>query len=446
MTSITFPKDFIWGAATAAFQIEGSTTVDGRGESIWDRFCATPGKVANGDTGDPACDHYNRWREDIALMRDIGLRAYRLSIAWPRIIPDGTGPVNQAGLDFYDRLIDGLLAAGITPYVTLYHWDLPQTLEDAGGWPNRATTEAFARYADVVSRRLGDRVKHWATHNEPWCVGFLGYWLGEHAPGIKQGPALEAAHHVLLSHGMAVPIIRANSPGSQVGIVLNFSPADPETDSEADRQAAHTHDGFFNRWFLDPIFQGSYPQDMLERYARIGWKPPVQTGDLTAIAAPIDFLGVNYYNRAVIKDDPQAPLGYGWGRPEGEYTAMDWEVYPDALRRLLVRLQNDYQPQRMLVMENGAAYPDTVTPTGEVHDEARTRYYRGHLAACQQAISEGAKLEGYFAWSLMDNFEWAFGYTRRFGIVYVDYASQRRILKDSARFYRGVIHDNGFAG
>ncbi|GAB4111940.1 MAG: GH1 family beta-glucosidase [Roseiflexaceae bacterium] len=443
MTAVQFPKGFLWGAATASFQIEGSTKADGRGESIWDRFAATPGKVLNGDTGDPACDHYQRWREDVALMRDLGVKAYRFSVAWPRILPGGSGSVNEAGLDFYDRLVDELLRAGITPYPTLYHWDLPQVLQDKGGWANRDTAMAFVEYADAVTRVLGDRVKNWITHNEPWCVAFLGYWLGEHAPGIKQGPVLEAAHHVLLSHGMAVPIIRANSAGAQVGITLNFSPADPASESEADRQAAWTHDGFFNRWFLDPVFRGSYPQDMLDRYSSFA-APPVQPGDLQQIAAPIDFLGVNYYNRAVICADPQGPFGYGWVRPEGEYTDMDWEVYPDALRRLLVRIQNDYQPKRMFITENGAAYPDTLSPTGAVQDPGRVNYLRGHLAACEQAIAEGAKLEGYFVWSLMDNFEWAWGYTKRFGIVYVDYASQRRILKDSARFYRSVIQQNGF--
>jgi beta-glucosidase len=444
MTNIRFPEGFVWGAAAAAFQIEGSTKADGRGESIWDRFCATPGKVLNGDTGDPACDHYRRWREDIALMRDLGLRAYRLSIAWPRILPTGSGAANQTGLDFYDRLIDGLLAAGITPHVTLYHWDLPQALQDQGGWASRATVDAFVHYADVVSRRLGDRVKHWITHNEPWCISWLSHWIGAHAPGIEQGPALQVAHHVLVSHGLSVPVLRQASPGAQVGITLNFSPAYPETESPEDAQAAYTHDGFFNRWFLDPLYQGSYPEDMVALYEPLGL-PQAQPGDMATIAAPLDFLGINYYNRAVIRHDPGQPLGYSHCRPEGEYTAMDWEVYPDALRALLVRLQDDYSPVRMYISENGAAYDDFLTATGEVHDEERKRYLIGHLAACQQAIAEGAKLEGYFAWSLMDNFEWAFGYSKRFGIVYVDYASQRRILKDSARFYRGAIKDNGFS-
>jgi beta-glucosidase len=440
----TFPEGFVWGAATASFQIEGATREDGRGESIWDRFCATPGKVANGDTGDPACDHYHRWRDDVALMRDLGLQAYRFSIAWPRIIPDGDGAVNQVGLDFYDRLVDELLAAGITPHVTLYHWDLPQTLQDRGGWPSRDTAHAFARYADVVARRLGDRVKHWITHNEPWCASWLSYWIGEHAPGLKNGPALEAAHHLLLSHGLAAPAIRAASPGAEVGITLNFSPAHPATDSEQDRDAARRHDGFFNRWFADPLFRGAYPEDMVALYAGMGAAAPVREGDMATIAAPIDFLGVNYYNRAVIRHDPEGQgLGYGTLEPEGEYTHMGWEVYPDALRELLVRLHRDYAPAKLYVTENGAAYPDELSADGAVHDAARTRYLERHFAAAHAAIAEGAPLEGYFVWSLMDNFEWAWGYSRRFGIVYVDYETQRRTLKDSAHYYRGVIAANG---
>lgn len=443
MASRQFPAGFLWGAATAAFQIEGATKEDGRGESIWDRFCATPGKVRNGDTGDPACDHYHRWREDIALMKELGLQAYRFSIAWPRIIPDGDGPVNQAGLDFYDRLVDGLLEAGIRPFATLYHWDLPQALEDRGGWPNRATAHAFARYADVVARRLGDRVKDWITHNEPWCASWLSYFIGEHAPGIRNGPALEAAHHLLLSHGLAVEAIRAAAPAAQVGITLNFSPAHPASESQADRDAARRHDGFFNRWFADPVFRGSYPEDMVELYQQIGAAAPVQAGDMETIAAPIDFLGVNYYNRAVVRHDEDSHgLRYSTLEPEGEYTHMGWEVYPDALRELLVRLHRDYRPAAMYITENGAAYPDEVSPDGQIHDEARRSYLERHLAACHAAIGEGAPLKGYFVWSLLDNFEWAWGYSRRFGIVYVDYATQRRILKDSAHYYRRVIAAN----
>ncbi|HET9224253.1 MAG TPA: GH1 family beta-glucosidase [Roseiflexaceae bacterium] len=441
MTNLRFPDGFLWGTATAAYQIEGAWNEDGRGESIWDRFSHTPGKVLGGDTGDVACDHYHRWRDDIGLMRELDLRAYRLSISWPRVLPTGVGAVNSAGLDFYDRLIDGLLEAGIQPYVTLYHWDLPQALQDRGGWANRDTVAAFANYADVVVRRLGDRVKNWITHNEPWCTSFLGNWLGEHAPGFQNGPALAVAHHVLLSHGEAVPVLRAGSPGAQVGITLNFSPAYPATDSASDRAAALRHDGFFNRWFLDPLYGRGYPADMVSLYGAM--MPAIQDGDLERIAVPTDFLGVNYYNRAVIRHDSSTPvLETGFEHPEGEYTAMDWEVYADALRALLVRLQNDYGPNRMYITENGSAYPDTLTADG-IHDEARIRYLSGHLAAAHAAIGEGAKLEGYFYWSLMDNFEWAWGYSRRFGIVYVDYPTQLRILKDSAKVYRDIIARNG---
>jgi beta-glucosidase len=441
---LTFPKDFVWGAATASFQIEGATKEDGRGESIWDRFCATPGRVLGGDTGDPACDHYHRWRGDIALMKELGLHAYRFSVAWPRIFPAGGGQLNEKGLDFYDRLVDGLLEAGITPYPTLYHWDLPQALQDKGGWANRDTAQAFAHYADVVARTLGDRVKHWITHNEPWCASILSHWLGEHAPGLKNGPAIEAAHHILLSHGLAVPAIRAAASGARVGITLNFSPAHPASDSPADVAAARRHDGFFNRWFADPVYRGSYPEDMVELYARMGTGAPVQPGDLETIATPIDFLGVNYYNRAVIKDDTGGdnPLGYTSVRPEGEYTHMDWEVYPDALRELLVRLHEDYAPGAMYITENGAAYPDELSPDGRVHDEARVRFLERHFAATHAAIQQGAPVKGFFVWSLMDNFEWAWGYSRRFGIVHVDYETQQRTPKDSAHYVRDVIARN----
>lgn len=443
MSETRFPKGFLWGSATASYQIEGAWNEDGRSESIWDRFCRTPGKVLNGDTGDVACDHYHRWKEDIALMRELGHQAYRFSIAWPRVIPNGTGAVNQAGLDFYDRLVDGLLEAGIQPFATLYHWDLPQALQDRGGWANRNSVAAFAAYADAVSRRLGDRVKHWITHNEPWCVSILSNWIGEHAPGLRNGPALEVAHHVLLSHGEAVPILRANSPDSQVGITLNYSPAYPASDSEADIAAARRYDGYFNRWFTDPVFGRGYPADMLELYQ--GALPDIHDGDMEKIGVDIDFLGVNFYNRAVICDNPDAPpLRIGSIQPPGEYTHMNWEVYPDALRVLLERLHNDYAPKQMYITENGSAYPDELVD-GRVHDTKRIAYLRSHLEACAKAIEAGVPLKGYFAWSLMDNFEWAWGYSRRFGIVYVDYETQKRYPKDSALFYRDVIARNGLA-
>ncbi len=442
MAGSRFPDTFLWGAATAAYQIEGAWNEDGKGESIWDRFSHTPGKTQNGDTGDVACDHYHRWREDVALMRDLGLRAYRFSVSWPRVLPAGVGAVNNAGLDFYDRLVDALLEAGIQPFLTLYHWDLPQALQDRGGWAARETVAAFANYADVVSRRLGDRVKHWITHNEPWVVAFLGHQTGEHAPGITNGPWLLVAHHLLLSHGEAVPVLRHNSPGARVGITLNMSPAHPASESEADRAAALRFDGFMNRWFLDPLYGRGYPPDMLALY---GTHAPTvgADGDLERIAVPTDFLGVNYYNRTIIRNDPDAPLQIASVTPEdAEFTTMGWEVYPDGLRELLIRLHRDYAPARLYVTENGAAYPDTIAADSSVHDTARVRYLAGHFQAAAAAIAAGAPLAGYFVWSLMDNFEWAFGYSQRFGIVYVDYATQRRIPKDSAHFYRSVIAEN----
>ncbi len=438
-----FPAGFVWGAATASYQIEGAAREGGRGESIWDRFSHTPGKIVNGDTGDVACDHYHRWREDVALMRSLNLQAYRFSVAWPRIIPEGRGRINAIGLAFYDHLVDALLDAGITPWVTLYHWDLPQPLEDAGGWPNRATADAFAEYVDAITRRLGDRVRNWITLNEPWCSAFLGYHLGVHAPGRQDlRDALAAVHTLLLAHGTAVPIIRRNSPGAQVGITLNPAQVYPASESDADRAAAHRYDGYVNRWFLDPLYGRGYPVDLLEWYGARA--PEVAAGDLPTIAAPTDFLGVNYYSPSFIRDDPaDAFLGVvDAGLAGAEQTEMGWIVYPPGLRDLLVRLASDYPTGPLYVTENGAAYPDPAPRDGRVADPERTRYYASHLAAALAAIEQGVPLRGYFAWSLLDNFEWAFGYTRRFGITYVDYATQERTIKDSGRWYRQVAAAN----
>jgi beta-glucosidase len=438
-----FPQGFVWGAATASYQIEGAVHEDGRGESIWDRFSHTEGKTANGDTGDVACDHYHRWPEDIRLMQDLGLNAYRLSVAWPRILPDGRGRINEPGFAFYDRLIDGLLEAGLTPWVTLYHWDLPQILEDQGGWPNRATAEAFAEYVDVITGRLGDRVKHWITLNEPWCSGYLGYYNGHHAPGrTNLADAMQAFHTLFLAHGLAVPIVRRNSPDAQVGITLNLAQVYPNSESEDDQAAARRFDGFFNRWFLDPLYGRGYPQDTIELLADVA--PRFEAGDFDIIAAPTDFLGLNYYTPNFIKDAPDQPgIRAKAERREGEYTDMDWLVYPQGLRDLILRVARDYPTGPLYITENGAAYPDSPPTDGRVADPLRVRYYAQHLAACRDAIGSGAPLKGYFAWSLMDNFEWAFGYTKRFGITYVDYDTQERTLKDSARWYREVIRRNG---
>jgi beta-glucosidase len=447
---ILFPEGFLWGAATSAYQIEGGWNEDGKGESTWDRFAHTPGKIDDASNGDVACDHYHCWRDDIALMKSLGLKAYRFSISWPRILPKGVGAVNPAGLDFYSRLVDGLLEAGLTPFATLYHWDLPYALYEAGGWPERNTAEAFVRYADVVSRALGDRVKHWATHNEPWCISFLSYQIGEHAPGHKEDwpGAIRTAHHVLLSHGWAAPLIRRNSPGAQVGIVLNLTPAYPASPSEADVKAARDYDGYFNRWFLDPVFGKGYPQDMMASYTARGYLPDslslIQSGDLDAIAAPLDFLGVNYYNRTLLRDEAAAVNLPPTDHLRDEITEMGWEVYPDGLHNILTRVHREYGPRQIYITENGASYSDGPDANGKVADARRISYYHRHLAAMDRAIQEGAPVAGYFAWSLMDNFEWAKGYTQRFGLVWVDYASQRRVVKDSGQWYAGVATRNGF--
>ncbi|HEY5952186.1 MAG TPA: GH1 family beta-glucosidase [Kofleriaceae bacterium] len=449
MSSLAFPVGFAWGAATSAYQIEGAAHEDGRGESIWDRFCRTPGKVADGDHGDVACDHYRRWREDVALMRELGLRAYRFSIAWPRVMPTGRGAVNERGLDFYDRLVDELLAAGIAPVATLYHWDLPQTLEDAGGWPARATAAAFVDYADVVTRRLGDRVSRWITHNEPWCVSVLGYETGEHAPGRRSpAAALAASHHLLLSHGWAVPVIRSNARNCEVGITLNLVPAMPASASALDYDAFRRLDGTMNRWYLDPLHGRGYPADVLADHVAAGhvpaagW-PVVEHGDLAAIATGCDFLGINYYSRAVARSAEPGNLPRTVHvAPKSEHTDIGWEVFPDGLAEILLRVHLEYRPRQLFVTENGASYATGPDDDGRIRDLARTRYLHEHLVAARRAILSGVPLAGYFAWSLMDNFEWAHGYRQRFGITWVDYASQARVLKDSGHWYRRVIDGN----
>ena len=431
-TARAFPSDFVWGAATAAYQVEGAATEDGRGESIWDRFSATPGNVANGDTGAIACDTYHRYAEDIRLMRTLGIGAFRLSVAWPRILPEGRGPVNRAGLDFYDRLVDDLLANGLDPYVTLYHWDLPQALEENGGWPVRDTADAFTEYTEVVVARLGDRVRHWITQNEPWVISWLGYGLGVHAPGrTSDSDALAAGHHILLAHGRAAEVLRREAPDSEVGIAVDLVPMYPFSDTEADIEAAHREDGFRNRWFLDAVLGRGYPEDMLERYAEI--LPPIADGDLETIAAPLDFLGINYYTRNVVR------AGVGEVATEGaEHTEMGWEVYPDGLRDLLVRLHAEYELPDLYITENGAAFPDSRN-NGTVPDPRRIAYLGGHLDAVASAIADGVPVRGYFLWSLLDNFEWGFGYSRRFGIVYVDFETLERVPKDSFAWYRDFI-------
>jgi len=437
-----FPADFIWGTATAAYQIEGAAATDGRAPSIWDTFSKTPGKVKNGDTGDVACDHYHRYTADLELMKNLGFGAYRFSISWSRVIPNGRGPVNAAGLAFYDRLLDAMLERGIQPFATLYHWDLPQTLEDAGGWLARDTAMAFAEYADVMTRALGDRLKNWATLNEPWCSAFLGYGIGIHAPGKTDFAAsLQAGHHLLLAHGLAMPIIRENVPQAHAGIVLNPAPVYPASPSSADVAAAQRADGFQNRWYLDPIFNRGYPADTLKAYGHFA--PVVEPGDMEIIAAPIDFIGVNYYSRNVVADAPvsanpapEALLGYRNVRlNDVPRTFFDWEVYPQGLTDFLERVQRDYNPVSILITENGASYLDQVID-GSIDDPERTAYFQSHLAASLEALRKGVKLDGYFAWSFLDNFEWAEGYQKRFGLTHVDFATQARTVKNSGQWFK----------
>ena len=451
----SFPEDFRWGAATASYQIEGAATEDGRGASIWDTFSHTPGTTLAGDTGDVACDHYHRYREDVALMARLGLQDYRFSIAWPRVIPSGSGAVNEAGLDFYSRLVDELLANGIRPVATLYHWDLPQPLQDAGGWPARDTAERFAEYAAVVARRLGDRVAVFTTLNEPWCSAYLGYAAGEHAPGARDNAAaLTAAYHLLLAHGRGLQALRSELTGEHtLSITLNPANIRPASDSDADRDAAYTADLYANRIFLDPLLRGSLPAALLERTERVTDWSFVRDGDLEVISAPIDVLGVNYYNphRVGATPPPDGSRALFAGTDDvfhypqdGPKTGMDWPVEPASMTELLVAMHRDYPGTAFVVTENGAAYPDTVAEDGAVHDPERVAYLAAHIGAVRDAIEAGVDVRGYYAWSLLDNFEWAWGYSQRFGIVHVDFDGDlRRRPKDSFEFYRRVIAANG---
>ena len=446
-----FPENFIWGAATASYQIEGAWDKHGKGESIWDRFSHTPGKVNNGNTGDVANDHYRLWKKDIRLMKQIGLQAYRFSISWPRILPNGRGKVNQKGLDFYDKLVDGLLKEEIKPFVTLYHWDLPQALQDEGGWEARSTAEAFVEYTEAVSKTLGDRVKNWITHNEPAVVAWVGNDSGEHAPGNQDlSKGIAVSHHLMLSHGWAVPVIRRNSQDSEVGITLNVGWRVPASNSTFDLEAVRAADGMWTRWFTDPLYGRGYPGDVVADFERRDALPNMQfvkNGDMKAISVPMDFLGVNYYNREVVRsnapgNDPQ--IVFFKPRTPENWTEMGWEIHPEGLTGVLSRLYFDYKPLKMYVTENGASYSTPPDENKRVKDELRIDYYRTHIAAVHRAIEAGVPMAGYFAWSLMDNFEWARGYAQRFGLIWVDFSTQERIIKDSGKWYKGVIKKNGF--
>jgi beta-glucosidase len=435
-----FPDGFVWGAATAAYQIEGGHDADGKGPSIWDTFSHTPGKISGNENGDVACDHYHRWRDDVALMGELGLGAYRFSTSWPRVLPGGTGAPNLKGLDFYSRLVDALLARGIRPFITLYHWDLPQALEDRGGWVARETAAAFGEYAALMGRTLGDRVKDWITLNEPFASTLIGYIWGMHPPG-KRDPKLcyQASHHLNLAHGAAVQALRATVPGSRVGVTHVSMPIDPESDTEADRRAAVLHDGYMNRWYWEPTITGAYPADVLAHMGPIA--PTIGPGDLTAIHQPIDFFGHNSYTRVVVRADRAALTGATPVPPKGPVTEMGWEVHPEHLFVALTRITRDYGAPDIYITENGAAFADELVGD-RVDDPRRVDYLRTHLDAAHRAIAAGVKLRGYFYWSLMDNFEWSFGYSKRFGLIYVDYPTQRRIVKASGRFFADVARAN----
>ncbi|MGB3440310.1 MAG: GH1 family beta-glucosidase [Actinophytocola sp.] len=445
----SLPASFRWGVATSAYQIEGAHTEDGRGVSIWDTYCRTPGMVEDGDNGDVACDHYHRMPQDVALIKSLGVDVYRFSVAWPRIQADGTGPANEKGLGFYDRLVDELLGAGIDPWVTLYHWDLPQALEDKGGWPARDTAYRFADYAMLVFDRLQDRVRTWTTLNEPWCSAMLGYYEGRQAPGRQNfADAMDAVHHLLLGHGLAAQRMRAAATEPiEVGITLNMGTAMAATESLADQEAARRADGLGARIYLDPLLRGQYPGDIMDDLSVRGIKMPVVDGDLAIISEPIDVLGVNYYSshrfsgvdaagRTEDEDGNPVSVNVPLGRP---VTAMDWEIVPEGFTELLVRLSREYPGTAMVITENGAAFDDEPEPSGYVADHDRTAYLSSHIAAVAAARQQGADVRGYFAWSLMDNFEWSYGYAKRFGLVHVDYETQVRTPKQSALWYRDTI-------
>ncbi|MEV7396772.1 GH1 family beta-glucosidase [Aeromicrobium sp. NPDC092404] len=436
-----FPADFLWGAATSSYQIEGAVEEDGRTPSIWDTFAATPGRVDKGDTGAVAVDHYHRWSEDVDLMADLGLNAYRFSVAWPRVQPDGVGSGNAPGIAFYDRLVDRLLAKGITPWTTLYHWDLPEALEQAGGWPVRDTAERFADYTAIIAEAIGDRVKHWITLNEPWCAAFLGYASGIHAPGRTDlAEAVAASHHLLLGHGLAVQRLREIVPDAEIGCTVNLYPVSPLDDSGRHDDAVRRIDGLMNRWFLDPLLKGSYPKDVLHDMSAVTDAAFILDGDTELIAQPLDFLGVNYYTRHVVgaglwpgSADVRFNLDNGL-----ETTDTGWDIDPQGLVDILSQVQRDYPAIPVYLTENGAAFDD-VAVDGVVHDADRIDFLESHLASLATMREQGMDVRGYFAWSLLDNYEWSEGYAKRFGIVHVDYETQKRTPKDSAHWYADLI-------
>jgi beta-glucosidase len=440
---IQFPDGFLWGSSTSAYQIEGAWDEDGKGKSIWDTFSHTPGKIYKGQNGDIAADHYHRWQDDLGLIQKLHLNAYRFSIAWTRILPEGTGTVNQKGLDYYQRLIDQLLEMGIEPFPTLFHFDLPQALQDQGGWPDRATATRFAEYADVVGRAFGDRINYWITHNEPFVTATAGHYIGNHAPGIKDLQAtLQSVHHLLLSNGLAVKILRGyGKKGARIGAAINLSPVEPATSDVNDRRAAIMFDALLNRMILDPLFYGHYPSEM-EPFFLMNVNGDLSE-DMKIISNPTDFLGVNYYSRAVVKHDPDIPfLELSEVHPEGNEYSMMWEVFPEGLYNLLMRINRDYNPKSILITENGVPVPEDLDFDGRIRDERRIRYLKSHISQTFKAMKEGVPIQGYFVWSLLDNFEWALGYRPRFGLIHVDFETQERVIKDSGYWFSSVAQSN----
>ena len=440
-----FPEGFVWGVATASYQIEGAWDEDGRGETIWDRYCSIPGNILDGDDGKTACDHYHRYKEDVALMKQMGIRAYRFSIAWSRILPKGYGEVNQKGLDFYSCLIDELLDAGIEPYITLYHWDLPQALQDMGGWTNPDMPRYFMEYARIVMDAFHDRVKKWITLNEPYCAAFLGNYEGRQAPGLRDFSAVQVSYHLYVGHGLAVEYFRKQGYEGEIGITLNLMGRLPLTDSEEDRAAAVRADGYLNRWFAEPIVFGRYPEDMVELYRSKGVRlPEFKEEHMKLIGQKLDFIGLNYYNDFYVKADEHVwPLGFKIENPKHiPINDRNWPVTEQGFTNMLLRMKNEYGIETIYITENGTSSHDVVSMEGRVEDGPRKDYLHRHLLALWEAVSQGVNVKGYFQWSLYDNFEWSFGYESRFGIVFVDFHTQERIIKESGRWYSGVIRDN----
>ena len=440
MKTFRFPADFSWGTATASYQVEGGWQEDGKGESIWDRFSHTEGNIIDGSTGDVACDQYHRYREDVALMKALGMRGYRFSIAWPRVVPDGKGAVNQKGLDYYSRLVDELLASGITPFPTLYHWDLPQALQDEGGWTNRDIVGHFARYAETCVNALGDRVKSWMVFNEPWCFTFLGYLFGSHAPGIRDSAmAMRSSHVANLAHAAAIKAMRATGKPDAIGTAYSMDAKYPASDTEEDRAAAERSHAFSNTWFLDPLVKGEYPHAYVEQEKALA-RMDIRPGDMEAVREKLDFIGINLYQRSIVAASEQdRNLGARPVPGPGPRTAFNWEVWPAAIYQMIKRIDKDYGHPVLYVTENGCSYPTAPGADGRVHDDDRIDFYRGYIGQVARAMDEGCDVRGYYAWTLLDNFEWATGFTQRFGLTYCDFDTQQRTIKDSGYWMRDLI-------